>query len=165
MLCLSGALVSAQKPTQDTPTAKPADDYSGMYSFLRDGEFVQISIDDTGAVTGFVSRYGEQESDRGTFLDQFFKEAKLEGAKLNFTTETVHGTWYEFKGSVERGEGKNPGDEAYYALKGTLQQYNSDADKKVSSKSREVVWKAFPKDLGAAPTPQPTKPETTKDTK
>jgi hypothetical protein len=158
MLCLSGALLLAQQPAPEKVAPKPADDYSGMYSFLRDGEFVQISIDDAGAVTGFVSRYGEQESDRGTFLDQFFKEAKLDGAKLGFTTETVHGTWYEFKGTVERGEGKNPGDEAYYVLKGTLQQYNSDADKKVSSKSREVLLKAFPKDLGTEPTPQPTKP-------
>jgi hypothetical protein len=158
VLWLSSALLVAQPPAPDKAAAKPADDYSGMYSFLRDGEFVQISIDDTGAVTGFVSRYGEQESDRGTFLNQFFKDAKLDGAKLSFTTETVHGTWYEFKGTVERGEGKNPGDEAYYVLKGTLQQFNSDADKKVSSKAREVVWKAFPKDLGAEPTPQPTKP-------
>jgi len=29
----------------------------GMYSFLRDGEFVQVSVEDHGQVIGFVSRY------------------------------------------------------------------------------------------------------------
>jgi hypothetical protein len=102
-------------------------------------------------VTGFVSRYGEGETDQGAFLDQFFKQGKLEGKKLTFTTEIVHGVWYEFKGTVERGEGKNVGDDSYYVLKGTLKQYTSAADKKTSSKSREVVFKAFPADLGADP--------------
>jgi hypothetical protein len=151
MMWLSSALLAAQKPPQDTAPAKPAEDYSGMYAFLQEGEFVQVTVEDAGRVTGFVSRYGEQESDRGAFLDQFFKDGKLEGKKLSFTTQTVHGIWYEFKGTVERGEGKNMGDEAYYLLKGTLKQYTTDANQKTSSKSREVVFKAFPKDLGSEP--------------
>ena len=128
------------------------EDYSGMYSFLQDGEFVQVTVEDQGRVTGFVSRYGDLESDRGAFLDQFFKQGKLDGKKLSFTTETVHGVWYEFKGTVERGSGKNQGDEAYYLLKGTLIQYNRDAGKKTSSKLREVAFKSFPQDAAPAPT-------------
>jgi len=73
---------------------------------------------------------------------------------LTFTTETVHGVWYEFTGTVERGPGKNPGDEAYYLLKGTLTQHSTDADKKSLSKSREVSFKSFPQDLGAGPEKQ-----------
>jgi len=148
---LGGGALAAQKPAPDSAPAQPAEDYSGMYTFVQEGEFVQISVEDAGRVTGFVSRYGDQESDHGVFLDQFFKDGKLDGKKLSFTTETVHGTWYEFKGTVERGEGKNPGDEAYYVLKGTLKQYTSDVNHKVSSKSRDVVFKAFPKDLGSEP--------------
>jgi len=63
----------------------------------------------------------------------------------------VHGVWYEFKGTVERGPGKNPGDEAYYLLKGTLSQSTTDVDKKTSSKSRDVSFKSFPQDMGAPP--------------
>jgi hypothetical protein len=129
------------------PPPLPGSEYSGMYSFLRDGEFVQITVEDQGRVTGFVSRYGDLESDRGAFLDHFFKQGKLEGNKLTFTTETVHGIWFEFRGTVERGEGKKPGDEAYYLLKGTLTEYSTDAAKKTSSRSREVVLKSFPQDL------------------
>jgi len=144
VLC-TGAL--AQNSSTAPPPAAPADDYSGTYSFLKDGEFVQISVEDDNSVSGFISRYGDTDSDRATFLDQFFKKGKLEGKKLTFTTQAVHGSWYEFTGNFGRGQGKNPGDEAYYLLKGTLVQSKTDAEKKTSSKSSEVVFKSFPKDL------------------
>jgi hypothetical protein len=143
-----GYIFAAQDASQNAPGTKPAENYSGMYSFLQDGEFVQITVEDEGRVTGFISRYGDLVSDRGAFLDQFFKHGKLAGNQLSFTTQTVHGVWYDFKGAVERGQGKNPGDEAYYLLKGTLTQYNTDADKKTSSRSREVAFKSFPQDMG-----------------
>ncbi len=118
-----------------------------MYSFLQEGEFLQVTVEDAGRVTGFVSRYGDSDSDRGTFLDQFFKQGKLDGNKLSFTTETVHGVWFEFNGTVDRGEGKTPADEAYHLIKGTLADFRTDTDKKVSSKSREVTFKSFPHDV------------------
>lgn len=149
VVLLTCILSKAQGTAPNSPAAKPADNYSGMYSFLQDGEFVQLTVEEEGRVTGFISHYGDSESDRGAFLDLFFKSGKLDGRNLTFTTQTVHGTWYEFKGTVERGPGKNPGDEAYYVLKGTLIQNNTDADKKTSSKSRDVAFKSFPQDMGA----------------
>src|SRR5919108_3638401 len=128
--------IPPQGASQSSVPAKPAEDYSGMYSFLQEGEFLQLTVEDEGKVTGFVSRFGDLESDRGAFLDQFFKDGKLEGRKLSFTTETVHGVWYEFKGTVERGAGKNAGDEAYYVLKGMLTQNTTDASKRTNSKTR-----------------------------
>jgi hypothetical protein len=117
-----------------------------VHSFLEDGEFVQITVEDEGRVTGFVSRYGDGASDKGAFLDQYFKSGKLDGNKLTFITETVQAVWFEFNGTVERGEGKNPRDEAYYVLKGTLIENSSDGAKKVSSHAHEVVLKMFPKE-------------------
>ena len=137
------SLLTAQNPAQASPAAE---NYSGMYSFLQDGEFVQITVEDEGRVTGFISRYGDSESDRGAFLDQFFKQGKLNGNKLSFTTETVHGVWYDFKGSIERGDGKTLEDQAYYVLKGTLTEYHTDENKKVTSKSREATFKSFPRE-------------------
>ncbi|MGB9236324.1 MAG: hypothetical protein WCC04_18095 [Terriglobales bacterium] len=136
-------------PPQPAHQIRP--DYSGMYSFLRDGEFVQLNIEERGRVTGFVSRYGNTGSDRGVFLDHFFKGGKLDGNRLSFVTETVHGVSFEFRGTVERGEGKNPGDEAYYELKGTLVENTMDDGNKTSSHSREVSLKIFPQDLGSNP--------------
>jgi len=134
------ALNSSQAPAGPAPP----EDYSGMYTFRQEGEFVQITVEDAGRLTGFVSRYGDGESDRGAFLNQFFKQGTLDGKKLAFTTETVHGVWFDFKGTVDRGPGKTPADEAYHILKGTLTEYRADANKKVSSKSTEVVFRSFP---------------------
>ena len=140
-LCLLAMIntCSAQSaPSQDqAPPSREASQpeghaYSGMYSFLKDGEFVQITVEDGGRVTGFISRYGEGESDKGAFLDQFFKTGKLEGNNLSFTTDIVHGVAFDFKGSVQRGEGKTAQDEGYYVLKGTLTQNTSDVNNKVT---------------------------------
>jgi len=139
-------VLSAPMAAQTPTTSSAAEDYSGMYSFMRDGEFVQLTIEDDGKVSGFISRYGDTDSDRGAFIDQFFKEAKLDGTKLSFTTATVHGVWYEFKGTIERGPGKATSEEAYYILKGMLTEYRTDADKKVTSKSREASFKSFPRE-------------------
>jgi hypothetical protein len=140
----------AQESTPKPAAAIGSDNYSGMYSFLRDGEFVQVTVEDQGKVTGFVSRYGNLDSDKGAFLDHFFKEGKLSGIKLTFTTETVHGVWFDFKGAIIRGEGKNPGDEAYYILKGTLTESSTDQNKKSSTRYREVAFKSFPQDMAPA---------------
>jgi hypothetical protein len=147
---LTSSQESQEKPAAPSP-AKPGAKYSGMYTFLRDGEFVQLTVEEGGHVTGFISRYGDLDSDRGAFLDQFFKDGKLEENRLTFTTQTVHGIWFEFKGSVDRGEGKNAGDEAYYLLRGTLTENVTDADKKSTSRSRDVSFKSFPQDLAPSP--------------
>jgi hypothetical protein len=151
-LCLLPAafLLAQQAPAPQEPTKTAGQAYSGMYSFLKDGEFVQVTVEDDGRVTGFISRYGNGESDKGAFLDQFFKSGKLEGNNLTFTTEIVHGVAFDFKGSVERGQGKAPGDEAYYVLKGTLTENTTDANKKVTSRSQDVLLKSFPQDAAPA---------------
>src|SRR6201993_5095275 len=101
-----------------------------MYSFQKEGEFVEVTVEEVGYVNGFELRLGGGESDKGAFLDQFFKSGRLEGNKLSFTTEIVHGIAFDFKGTVERADGKNPGDEGYFVLKGTLTENASDVNKK-----------------------------------
>jgi hypothetical protein len=131
---------------QTTPTPPASDNYSGMYTFLQEGEFVQVTVEDAGTVTGFVSRYENADSDQKSFVDQFFKQGKLDGNKLTFTTDTVHGVRFEFAGTVDRGQGKTPADEAYHIIKGTLTDFHPAADKKAASNSRAVVFKSFPQD-------------------
>jgi hypothetical protein len=130
--------------------AKASRAYSGMYTFLKEGEFVQVTVEDEGRVTGFISRYGDGDSDKGAFLNQFFKTGKLDGNKLNFTTDVVHGVSFDFKGTVERGEGKAPSDESYFVLRGILTENSSDANKKVTSHARDVAFKLFPQDASPA---------------
>ena len=139
LLLLSAAPQSAPPPT---------DDYSGMYSFLREGEFVQVTVEDEGKVSGFISRFGDSEADKDTFLDQFFESGKLDSNHLSFTTKNVHGTWFTFEGTRERGTGKRPDEEGYYVIRGTLNRFQSDADKKnTTQNSRRVEFKSFPRDV------------------
>jgi hypothetical protein len=130
-------------------SAPPAtDDYSGMYSFLREGEFVQVTVEEEGKVSGFISRFGDSEADKDTFLDQFFESGKLDSNHLSFTTKNVHGSWFTFEGTLERGSGKRPEDEGYYVIRGTLNRFQSDADKKnTTQNSRRVEFKSFPRDV------------------
>ena len=74
-----------KRPKRLLPRSKPqkATSIPGCTAFLKDGEFVQITVEDEGRVTGFVSRYGEGESDKGAFLDQYFRSAKLDGTSAD----------------------------------------------------------------------------------
>ena len=147
VILFSSLMCAQEKPA---PVASSESDISGMYTFLRDGEFVEIDVSGN-KVTGFVSRYGDLESDRGAFLDHMFTKGSLNGKELTFTTRAVHGVSYEFKGTVERGEGKTAGAEAYYVVKGTLTETTTDKDKKASARSREITMKSFPADALAEP--------------
>lgn len=142
LLTLAGAAAWAQ--TQSPQTVPP--DMSGMYTFLREGEFVEVDVEPDGRVNGFVSRYGDRDSDRGAFLDHMFSKGSMQGNKLAFTTRSVHGVSFEFKGTVDRGEGKTPAAEGYYVIKGTLTQMTEDRDHKTAAQQREVVFKSFPAD-------------------
>jgi len=119
------------------------EEISGMYSFLKEGEFVQIDVEGT-RVTGFVSRYGDKDSDKGAFLDHLFKEGELKGDTIHFLTKQVHGTWFEFQGTVERGEEKDPAKEGYRVLKGKLTQFTEGDKAQPEAKSRELTMKSFP---------------------
>lgn len=142
-----GSSLLGQNPAPVAPqSAAVTEDYSGMYSFLRDGEFIQITIEDKGAVSGFISRYGDSPSDKGAFIDQFIKAGKFEGGKLTFTTENVHGVWFGFEGTIERGPGKSPDQEAYFVVRGKLTRSTVGTEKKATSEDRPVEFKSFPRD-------------------
>ena len=135
---------SAQSAVSDAP------DYSGMYSFVKEGEFMQITLEDKGAVSGFISRFGDSENDRGTFLDQFIKSGSSNGKQLSFTTESVHGVSYTFEGAFDRGSGKKPEEDGYYVLRGTLTRNVTAPDgKSTSAQKSQVEFRSFPRDAEA----------------
>lgn len=148
LLLCSWSPILAQ--TQTPPPTAGLPDYSGMYSFLKDGEFMQITLEDKGKVSGFISRYGDSETDKGTFLDQFIKSGTSNGKQVSFTTESVHGVVYTFEGAFDRGPGKKPQDEAYFILRGTLTRNAGSGDGKTTSQTRQVEFRSFPRDADAS---------------
>jgi hypothetical protein len=137
-------VLAAQDSAKSTATAN---DISGMYTFLREGEFVQLTIDD-GKLSGYVSRFGETDSDKGQFIDQFFDKTSLVGDRLTFNTKTVHGVWYDFNGRVSITPGKQPDSEGYRVMKGTLIQHSTDDKGVEKAMQRQVEFKSFPADMG-----------------
>ena len=95
---------------------------------------MQITLDGSG-LSGYVTRFGDNDSDKGQLIDQFFNKGSLKDNHLTFATKTVHGVWYEFSGTVETQPGKTPGSEGYRVLKGTLKEHVADA--KGTDKVRE----------------------------
>jgi len=123
-----------------------SNDASGMYSFVREGEFVQLTLDE-GRLSGYISRFGDSDSDKGQIVDQFFDKASLQGNQLNFKTKVVHGVWFDFSGTVSIAPGKKPGEEGYRVIKGTLVQHVTDANGGEKAMQRQVDFKSFPADL------------------
>jgi hypothetical protein len=116
------------------------EDISGMYSFLRDGESIQLNVQD-GKLSGWVTSFGFLESDRDTLVDRFFQKASLQDDQVYFITKPIHGCWVEFTGHVERGDVASRAKEGYLRLVGSLTEYTTDADDQVSARKRDVVFK------------------------
>ena len=134
----SSAVVFAQ-----TSAPPVSSDLSGMFTFLREGEFVQLTVED-GELSGFVSRFGDSDTDKGEFIDQFFDKASIQGEHLTFKTKTVHAVWYEFDGTLTTVAGKQKGDEGYRVLRGKLTMHTADAKGADHASERTVEFKSFP---------------------
>jgi hypothetical protein len=140
-LLLAATLACAQAGGPSKPTSL-AEESSGMYTFLHEGEFVQINLEDDSRLSGFVSRYSD--SDKNSFLDHFFEKGEFQHGHIHFLTRKVHGVWFDFKGTLARGPAKTRKEEGYYVMKGVLTEYTSDAAEKVGAKEREVTFRSFP---------------------
>ncbi len=121
-------------------------DLSGTYTFLREGEFVQLTVED-GKLSGYLSRFGETSSDKDQFIDQFFDKTTLEGDHLSFNTKTVHGVWYDFKGVITTTPGKRAGQEGYRVIRGKLVQHTPEDKGADKVKQRDVEFKSFPAEV------------------
>jgi hypothetical protein len=138
------AVSLAQSPTKAEPQF--SGDITGLYSFVHEGEFVQIEVND-GKVTGVISRFKNEDLDKPEFVDQFFEQAKLEGSILSFRTKPAEGVWFEFSGVVERGPAKTPSDEGYWNVRGKLLERRTEADGMISEKPSELTLRSFPQEI------------------
>lgn len=141
-ILLTGVLAFAQSAKQSR-TGPPENDYTGMYTFLRDGEFVRINVEDGTRLTGFISRHSD--SGKAMFVDQFFETAEVHDHDLRFSTSKVNGVWFDFKGAISRGPGKTRNAEDYYEIKGTLTQHSSSQE--VTSKALDVTLHSLPSEI------------------
>ena len=161
LLAVTATASSAQEPPQQNDRPHPpasgpasgapedASSFSGEYEFLREGEVLQLTIqpDDAGTeknVTGFISRHGDTDSDRGTMLDHWIHIGTLRGTELQFRTSTIHGVWFEFQGSIARGAGRSPHERGYHVIRGKLTRHVVDREGHDLVQSREVTLNSQP---------------------
>ncbi len=143
LLVLVPALPQPARAQAATAAPAGAPAVSGMFTFLKEGEFVQITVDD-GKLSGFVSRFGDTESDKGQFIDQFFEKASLEGDHLYFKTKPVHAVWYELDGTLTAVPGKQAGEEGQRVIRGKLTLHSTDAKGVDRVTEKTVELKSFP---------------------
>lgn len=141
---LAASQASARQSGRTQSSA--SNDISGMYTFLREGDYVQITVEE-GRLSGYISRIGDTDSDKGELIDQFFDKATLQGERLTFNTKTVHGVWYDFSGTISVAPGKKQGEEGYRVIKGMLTEHATDAKGADKAMQRQVDFKSFPADL------------------
>lgn len=138
----------AQAATPEVP-ALPEPDITGMYSFLHEGEFVQIEVTG-GQVTGLISFFKNEKAEAAEFEDRYFETASLKGNTLMFATKDTGGIWFEFSGTVERGPARTPEEEGYWIIRGTLIEHRKTKEGAADQKSQKLDLRSFPQDAPPA---------------
>jgi hypothetical protein len=109
---------------------------SGEYS-LGSGETVDMELQ-PDRLSGFITRFGDRESDQGTPLTFFFATSRLAGQRLAFTTRQIHGVWFSFEGTIVRGSARSRDQQGYYLLEGRLVLHD------VAGKTEQVRMVSLP---------------------
>lgn len=72
---------------------------------------------------GYLTRLGNGESDQGAPLTYFFARTTVSPTQLTFITRQVHGLWWSFAGTIDRGSAQMSTQKGYYFLNGTLTEH------------------------------------------
>jgi hypothetical protein len=103
------------------------DEASGGYALNPDGnEVIEIILNGGGGETrlqGYVTRLGDGPSDQGAPLTYFFARTTVSGSAITFITRQVHGVWWSFSGSIDRGRAVMSTQKGFYFLNGTLTEH------------------------------------------
>lgn len=140
-----GPLVA--QAAQDISAAGP--DISGTYDFEREGESIQLNLD-RGRLSGYISKLGDEVSDRGTPLTFFFEKGvaffseneNVQRTHVTFSTKQLHGLWYSFEGDVVRGDGQRRDDAGYYVLQGMMTLHRVNRRQPETAQPRKVSFRS-----------------------
>ena len=134
----SAGLLRAQDETQ------PVDDMTAKYHFLSADDTLAI-LDEEGRLKGYIEvAQPEEESD--DVLSYDILEGSRKKAHVEFRTNRIHGKYYRFSGTVERGKGHVEKDPDYLRLTGDLDIVTVNAETgKQTVQTVRVTLKSFGK--------------------
>lgn len=110
------------------------DEASGEYELDDNGSVVQITIE-SSRLSGYVTKM-----DEGSALTLLFQHTTIQGDRVTFTTQTVHGMSYAFTGIVTRGDAESPSKTGYFRLAGEWTVFQGDGHQ-----MRQVSLKSTPR--------------------
>jgi hypothetical protein len=109
---LTGSALKAQEETQ------PIDDMTAKYHFLSADDTLAI-LDEEGRLKGYIEvAQPEEESD--DILSYEIVQGSRKKNHVEFRTNRIHGRFYRFSGTVERGKGHEEKDPDYFRLIGDV---------------------------------------------
>jgi len=112
VVLLAGSVLKAQDEEQ------PIDDMTAKYHFLSADDTLAI-LDEEGRLKGYIEvAQPEEESD--DVLSYDILQGSRKKTHVEFRTNKIHGKFYRFSGTVERGKGHEEKDPDYFHLTGDL---------------------------------------------
>jgi hypothetical protein len=100
---------------------------AGSYALSPDpAEVIEMILNGDGnsvRLQGYLTRMGDGTSDRGAPLTYFFARTTVSPTQLTFITKQVHGVWWSFAGTIDRGTVQSNAQKGYYFLNGTLTEH------------------------------------------
>ncbi len=103
------------------------DEAAGAYALSPDSnEIIEMILNGDGNNTrlqGYLTRVGDGPSDQGASLTYFFARSTVTPAQLTFITRQVHGLWWSFAGTIDRGSAQMSTQKGYYFLNGRLTEH------------------------------------------
>jgi len=133
--------VRALKAQDETPAV---DDMTAKYHFLSADDTLAI-LDQEGRLKGYLEvAQPEEESD--DFLNFDIQEGSRKKSHVEFRTNRIHGKYYRFSGTVERGKGHADKDPDYLRLTGSVEIVTVSVETgKESVQTVRVTLKSFGK--------------------
>jgi len=124
--------------------AEPVQDMTAKYHFLSADDTLAI-LDEEGKVKGYIE-VAQPEGESDDFLTFDILEGSRKKSHVEFRTNRIHGKYYRFAGTVERGKGHEEKDPDYLRLTGSLEIVTvTGEESKESVQTVRVLLKSFGK--------------------
>ena len=138
LVWLSTRALKAQEQVQTI------EDMTAKYHFLSAEDTLAI-LDEEGRLKGYIEvAQPEEESD--DILSYDIVEGSRDKTHVKFRTNKIHGKFYRFSGTVERGKGHEEKDPDYFRLTGDLDIVTVNAETgKQTVQTLRVTLKSFGK--------------------
>ena len=138
LVWLSTRALKAQEQVQTI------EDMTAKYHFLSADDTLAI-LDEEGRLKGYIEvTQPEEESD--DILSYDIVEGSRDRTHIKFRTNKIHGKFYRFSGTVERGKGHEEKDADYFRLTGDLDIVTVNAETgKQTVQTLRVTLKSFGK--------------------